>query len=385
MPGPRTMLLQMDTGQERTLDAVARLAGGIAHDLNNALLPLRAYGEIALKRMQRGEPASDEVEEMLAAADRASALTRQLLAFSGRQMLRPEVVDLNQLVTALGPPLDDVAIRIMPTPVRVLADPTLLEHVLVNLVENARAATNAGGTVTVVVSANVEARVAELTVCDTGPGMDADTASHLFEPFFARGGSDVGLGLAAAHGIVTQSGGTIEVETAPGEGALFTVRLPLLEAESDPLPDERPSADADGTCVLLVEDDDAVRRSVERMLAAEGYCVVTAAGGEEAIAIADDLRPDLVVTDVAMPGLNGRETAERILEIHPGVPVVFMSGYTDDAALRRGVGDGATPFLQKPFGVGDLVRALDEALCQAARASRTRRTAAASSAASNGF
>jgi two-component system, cell cycle sensor histidine kinase and response regulator CckA len=384
----------METGQERTLDAVARLAGGIAHDLNNALLPLRAYGEIALKRMERGEPAADEVEEMLAAAERASSLTRQLLAFSGRQVLRPDIVDLNDLVTALEPELgsllgDDLAIRVVRygTPVRVLADRTLLEHVLVNLVQNARAATSVGGTVTVAVSANARTQQAELTVCDTGRGMDADTAAHLFEPFFTRGeGAGNGLGLAAAHGIVTQSGGTIDVETAPGEGAVFAIRLPLFESETaDRQPDEHPPAEADGAVVLLVEDDVTVRASVERMLSADGYGVVAAAGGEEAIAIAADFRPDVVLTDVAMPGLNGRETAERIREIRPGVPVVFMSGYTDDLVLRRGIGDGATPFLQKPFGAGDLARAIDRALCQATRASSTRRTTSVSSAEPNGF
>ncbi|MGH2934682.1 MAG: response regulator [Gaiellaceae bacterium] len=384
----------MDSQQERTLDAVARLAGGIAHDLNNALLPLRAYGEIALKRMERGEPAAGEVEEMLAAAERASSLTRQLLAFSGRQVLRPEVVDLNDLVAALEPevgsPLgDDLAIRVVPSgnPVRVLADRTLLEHVLVNLVENARAATSVGGMVTVAVSANATTQQAELTVCDTGRGMDADTAAHLFEPFFIRGeGAGDGLGLAAAHGIVTQSGGTIDVETAPGEGAVFAIRLPLFEAETaDRQRDEHPPGDAGGAVVLLVEDDVTVRTSVERMLSADGYGVVAAGGGEEAIAIAADLRPDVVLTDVAMPGLNGRETAERIREIRPGVPVVFMSGYTDDAVLRRGIGDGATPFLQKPFGTDDLARAIDGALSQAARASSARRTAAASSAEPKGF
>jgi len=359
----------METGHERTLEAVARLAGGIAHDLNNALLPLRAYGEIALKRIERGEDASEEVRDMLAASDRASGLTRRLLAFSGKQVLRPEVVDLNDLVCGLEPELkklagDDIAVVTVlhSEPVRVLADRSLLDHVLVNLATNARAAMSEGGTMTVAVSADRSPLGAELSVCDTGHGMDDATAAHIFEPFFTTEGGGRGLGLASAHGIVKQSGGTIDVESAPGQGTAFVIRLPLADTERQVAPPERATGTAPGIVVLLVEDDDAVRRSVERMLAADGYNVVVAADGEEAIRLARKVRMDLVLTDVAMRGLNGRETAERILESEPGVPVIFMSGYTDDAVLRRGVGDRVTPFLQKPFGAAELSRAIEDAL-----------------------
>jgi two-component system cell cycle sensor histidine kinase/response regulator CckA len=364
----------MDNEHERTLEAVARLAGGIAHDLNNALLPLRAYGEIALRKIGRGEDAAEEVQEMLAAADRASGLTRQLLAFSGTHVLRPDMVDLNDLVSGIEPELasvvgDDVTIvtALHGEPVRVLADRGLLEHVLVNLAINAGAAmTPGGGTMTVGVSADRTPLGAELTVCDTGRGMDAETAAHVFEPFFTAGGEGRGrgLGLASAHGIVKQSGGTIAVESAPGAGTAFIIRLPLLVEDAEVVQPREPrtKGPATGALVLLVEDDDAVRRSIERMLAADGYDVVTAANGEEAIQLAKDMRMDLVLTDVAMRGLNGRETAERIRQTDPDVPVLFMSGYTDDAVLRRGIGDRVTPFLQKPFGADDLARAIGDAL-----------------------
>ncbi len=360
----------MDTGYDRTLEAVARLAGGIAHDLNNALLPLRAYGEIAIKKMARGEDAQEEVAEMLAASSRASALTRQLLAFSGRQVVRPEVVDLTELVAGLEPEIAEVVgpgiavVQKLPAePVCVLADRSLLSHVLVNLAANAREAMSDAGTLTIAVAADRSPLGAELTVCDTGRGMDAETAAHVFEPFFTEGGGR-GLGLASAHGIVKQSGGTISVESAVGSGSAFVIRLPLA-ADADRRDDRtggRPAASAPGTVVLLVEDDAAVRTSIERMLSADGYSVVAAADGEEAVGLARSVHMDLVLTDVAMRGLNGRQTAERIRSTHPDVPILFMSGYTDDAVLRRGVGDHELPFLQKPFGADDLARAIRDVL-----------------------
>jgi two-component system, cell cycle sensor histidine kinase and response regulator CckA len=364
----------MDTGHERTLEAVARLAGGIAHDLNNALLPLRAYGEIALRKIGRGEDAAEEIQEMLEAAERASTLTRQLAAFSGTHVLRPDMVDLNELVADVESELasavgDDVTIvtSLHREPVRVLADRGLLELVLVNLTLNAGAAMEpGGGTVTIAVAADRSPLGAELTVCDTGRGMDAETAAHVFEPFFTAGGESRGrgLGLASAHGIVKQSGGTIAVESSPGAGTAFIIRLPQLVEDVEDVEPIAPRKDctATGAVVLLVEDDDAVRRSIERMLAADGYDVVTAANGEEAIRVAKNTRMDLILTDVAMRGLNGRETAERIRQTDPDVPVLFMSGYTDDAVLRRGIGDRVTPFLQKPFGAEDLARAVGDAL-----------------------
>lgn len=362
----------MDTGHERTLEAVARLAGGIAHDLNNALLPLRAYGELALRKIERGENAREEVEEMLAAGNRATALTRQLLAFSGRQVLRPEILDLNALVRGLEPELDalvgddiEIVTALHAGPVDVLADHGLLDHVLVNLVLNARAAMPDGGTLTIAVSTDRSPLGAELTVCDTGRGMDAETTAHLFEPFFTGGGEGMGLGLASAHGIVRQTGGTISVESAPGAGTAVVIRLPLAREEhrDEPMAGRLEPATPSAT-VLLVEDDATVRTSIERMLTTNGYSVLTAADGAEAVTIARTASMDVVLTDVAMSGLNGRETADRIRLTKPDVPIVFMSGYTDDAVLRRGVGDRELLFLQKPFGADELSRAIDDAICR---------------------
>ncbi len=359
----------MDTGHERTLEAVARLAGGIAHDLNNALLPLRAYGEIALKKIERGEDAREEVAEMLTASSRASALTRQLLAFSGRQVVRPEVLDLNELVAGLAQEIAEVVgqgIALVQSlhaePVCVLADRSLLAHVLVNLAANAREAMSDAGTLTIAVAADHSPLGAELTVCDTGRGMDAETAAHIFEPFFTDGGGR-GLGLASAHGIVKQSGGTISVESAVGSGSAFVIRLPLAaEVERGEDRTSTPAATASGTVVLLVEDDEPCGRrssACSRRTATASSPPPTA---RRRSALARRVHMDLVLTDVAMRGLNGRETAERIRHTHPDVPILFMSGYTDDAVLRRGVGDRQTPFLQKPFGAEDLACAIRDAL-----------------------
>ena len=361
----------METGHERTLEAVARLAGGIAHDLNNALLPLRAYGELALKKIGRGADAREEVEEMLAAAGKAAAVTRQLLAFSGRQVLRPELLDLNALVRGIEPELRELVgegIEVVTTlhaaPVRVLADRALLDQVVLNLVLNARAAMQEteGGTLAIEVSGDDSALGAELRVTDTGHGMDAETAAHVFEPFFSSSERSRGLGLAAAHGIVTQSGGTISVESAVDIGTAVVIRLPHADAERrDEAQEDEPEATT-GATVLLVEDDVVVRQSVERMLASSGYAVVAASGGEEAVRLARATTFDVVLTDVAMRGMNGRETAEEIRKSKPHVPVVFMSGYTDDAVLRQGVGDRELRFLQKPFGLSELTGALDDAI-----------------------
>jgi two-component system, cell cycle sensor histidine kinase and response regulator CckA len=329
-----------------TPEAVARLAGGVAHDLNNALLPLRAYGEIAQRMTARGEDPSAEIGEMLAAADRATALMRELLAFAGEVVHRPELVDLNELVAASTA---GAAVSIHPEPVLVLADRALLESVLATLAGIAQGVTE--------LRVSCAAPAARLVVHSAALELDDETRAHLFEPFVVGG-----LALAGAQGIVTQSGGTTAVESAPGGGTAFVIELPLASGEGRAQPEPLRAMEAASLVVLLVEDDDAVRSSIERMLASDGYTVVTAANGEDAVLLAGEVRADLVLTDVAMRGLNGRETAERILETQPALPVLFMSGYTDDAALRRSVGDRVTPFLQKPFGAEDLTRAIADVL-----------------------
>lgn len=336
---------------DRTLEEVARLAGGIAHDLNNALLPLRAYGEIAQRMIARGEDATGEVGEMIAAADRATALTRELLTYAGKVVHRPELLDLNGLVAGSTV---DAAVSLHPEPVPVLADRGLLESVLATLVGTAGDAaaievTSAGPAARLVVRCALE--------------LDDETRAHIFEPFAVGG-----LGLASAHAIVEQTGGTIGLD-----GTAFVVELPLATGGEHAEPELLPTKDTECLVVLLVEDDAAVRAALQRMLASNGYSVLTAADGEAAIRLASEVHTDLVLTDVAMPGLNGRETAERIRETHPDMPVLFMSGYTDDAVLRRGLGDRVTPFLQKPFGAEDLARAIDDAMSSGNVEHRTHR------------
>jgi two-component system, cell cycle sensor histidine kinase and response regulator CckA len=348
-------------GIDRTLDAVARLAGGIAHDLNNALLPLLAYGEIALEKLTADEDVRREIEEMLAAAGRATGLTRQLLSFSGKRALREEVLDLDDLVARVGVSTE---LRRHHEPVLVVGDRELLQHALLELIVNARAAMPDGG------SLLLETTVADGRACvvvsDTGHGMDALQTAHVFEPFFSErpDGDGWGLGLAAAYGIVKQSGGSMAVKSAVGGGTTFLIELPLfVGAESDDqAADERREGFREGKAVLLVDDDAMVRTSVARMLTSSGYDVFSAGDGAEAIGVARNVPVDIVVTDVSMRGLDGRETADRIRRIRPRIPVLFISGCADEETLRLGSAEGSTTFLQKPFGPLELALAVSEAM-----------------------
>ena len=370
---------QLRTAQK--MEAVGQLAGGIAHDFNNLLLALRGYGEVALRALARGEDAQEEVEEMLASAERAAALTRQLLAFSRRQILQPQVVDLNSVISELEKLLarligEDVEVTTVPAPepTCVYADHGQLEQVIANLALNARDAMPDGGTLTIEVAAvDVGAgghlplepgRYAVLSVSDTGCGMDPETAAQIFEPFFTtKDGLGTGLGLSTVHGIVQQSGGHVYVYSEPGVGTTFKIYLSLVEDSPRPKPIPQPAPEGAGETILLVEDDAAVRTFVRQMLLEQGYNVLTAEGGEEAIELAGAQEGiDLVLTDVVMRGLNGRETVERLRETEPDIAVLYMSGYTDDAVLRRGVIERGTAFLQKPFGSDDLARKVRQVL-----------------------
>jgi signal transduction histidine kinase len=367
--------------QAQKMEAVGQLAGGIAHDFNNLLLALRGYGELALRALARGEDAREEVEEMLRASDRAAALTKQLLAFSRRQVLQPQVVDLNCVVADIEKLLvrligEDVDIESVASagPAFVHADRGQLEQVLTNLALNARDAMQDGGKLTIEVCVKAidehhplaigPGRYAVLAVSDTGDGMDAETASQIFEPFFTTKELGTGLGLSTVHGIVKQSGGRVWVYSEPGHGTTFKIYLPLVEEtpHMDQL-DEPAVRDGNGETILLVEDDAEVRSFVSRMLLDAGYNVFTASSGHQALLLARERpRIDLLVTDVVMPGASGRETAERLRELQPDTAVLYMSGYTDDVVLRRGVLQRDTAFLQKPFGSVDLARKVREVL-----------------------
>jgi two-component system, cell cycle sensor histidine kinase and response regulator CckA len=346
--------------QTEKLEAIGKLAGGIAHDFNNLLVALRGYGEFALARLERGDDGAEEdVREMLAAADRAAALTSQLLAFGRRQVLQPEVLDLQDVVVDMSSLLrrvlgEDVElVTVLPgSPVRVEADRGRLEQVVTNLAVNARDAMPHGGTLTI--ELGVDGPYALLAVADTGTGIAPDVEPHIFEPFFTtKGNAGNGFGLATAHGIVLQSGGTIAVETAPGCGTTFRISLPLSSAAPSLPPPAPAGCPVNGSeTILVVEDDDTVRTVVSAMLASHGYRVVAVDDGVKALERFDTYEEpiSLVVSDLVMRGLDGRETTERIRAVAPDIRVLYMSGYTDDAVVQSGAAfDPGTGFIQKPF------------------------------------
>jgi two-component system cell cycle sensor histidine kinase/response regulator CckA len=371
--------LELRLHQSEKLEAVGRLAGGVAHDFNNLLLAIRGYGELALGRLARGDAsASEHISASLVAADRAAALTKQLLAFARQQVLNPEVLDLNEVVEETAGLLErllgehvELATAAFEQPVVVRADRGQVQQVLVNLAVNARDAMPDGGKLTIHVDQDEASRRAVMTVSDEGSGIAADTAEHMFEPFFTtKGEYGTGLGLATVHGIVTQSGGEVAVDTRLGHGTTFTVFLPLCDErpmEAEPA-DARP---ANGTeTVLLVEDDPTVQLVVSTMLETYGYDVLTAGGGEEAIAqfAACGVEIPLVVSDLVMRGLDGQQTLERIRKIQPATKGLFMSGYTDGLLLRSDALDDQTGFIQKPFSGDDLAHRIRELLDDGAEA-----------------
>jgi two-component system, cell cycle sensor histidine kinase and response regulator CckA len=353
--------LELRLHQSEKLEAVGRLAGGVAHDFNNLLVVIRGYGDLALSRLARGDAGAGEyITASLVAADRAAGLTKQLLAFARRQVLNPEVLDLNEIVEETNGLLerligDQVELEtiVYGRPVVVKADKGQLQQVLMNLAVNGRDAMPRGGKLTVCVAVDEPNASALLTVTDEGSGIAGETAEHIFEPFFTTKGEDgTGLGLATVHGIVTQSGGEIALDTKLGCGTTFTVSLPLCSqtiAVAKPM--ETRGAPTGTEAVLLVEDDPMVQLVVSTMLETYGYDVVTAGGGEEAIATfaASELEIALVVSDLMMRGLDGQQTVDRIRELAPTTRGLFMSGYTDGLILRGDALDERTGFIQKPF------------------------------------
>ena len=369
--------LESQFRQSQKMEAVGLLAGGIAHDFNNLLTAIGGYAELLLERLDAGDPRREQAEAVKRAGLRAAALTRQLLAFSRRQVLQPRVVDLNELVGDMEPLLrrvvgEDVEIVVKRAPglgaVRV--DASQVEQVLMNLVVNARDAMPDGGRLTirtenVVIDAG--SHVA-LGVSDTGVGMDEAVRSRIFEPFFTTKplGKGTGLGLSTAYGIVEQSGGHIEVESTVGSGTTFRVLLPLCQEswipEGPTVGESRKPAAA--ATLLLVEDEPTVRELAYEILAADGYDVITAADGREALEAArrhaDRIR--LVITDIVMPQMGGLELVEGLAGVIPEAPVLFMSGYSESAVRgepRFALGAG---FLQKPFTPSELLRHAREAL-----------------------
>jgi two-component system cell cycle sensor histidine kinase/response regulator CckA len=367
--------LQEQLVRLQKMEAIGRLAGGLAHDFNNLLTVIGGYSDLLVSDLDAGNPLHRHAAAINNAAARATALTRQLLAFSRKQMLQLKVLDLNAVVTTMEPMLrrligEDImlVVGLAPALGRVKADPGQLEQVLLNLVVNARDAMPQGGTLTIETT-NVAGdelvghrhasvppgSYVRLAVHDTGMGMDAATRSRLFEPFFTTKapGQGTGLGLSTVYGIITQSEGHIEVDSEPAQGATFTIYLPRAEEAIEAGQRDRARAETlrGRETVLVVEDEASVRSIARTMLELHGYRVLEAGSGEEALRICE--RPEgpvqLLLTDVVMPGMSGPEVAQRLIRLHPEMKVLYMSGYTDDAILRHGVTELSTAFVQKPF------------------------------------
>ncbi len=376
--------------QSQKMDAVGRLAGGIAHDFNNLLTVIRLNTEIIIEGLDANDPRADDVKQIRSAADRASVLTRQLLAFSRKQILQPRVLDMNSVVGNLEPMLrrligEDITISSASTARGyVVADPGQLEQVLVNLVVNARDAMPEGGRISIETQ-NVEldenyssehspvipGRYIMLAVGDTGVGMDRDTKEHAFDPFFTtkEAGKGTGLGLATVYGIVKQSGGYVWIYSERGLGSTIKLYLPEVSAAAAFTSAVETSAGTKqasrgSETILLVEDEDAVRSLTCRILERQGYRVLPAQHGRDAMDIAtrEEGRIDLVLTDIVMPGLNGRGLVERLSGIRPSIKSLYMSGYTDDDIVRRGFVEPSKAFLQKPFTSDALIQTVRKVL-----------------------
>jgi PAS domain S-box-containing protein len=379
-------LERMRQGQK--MEAIGQLAGGVAHDFNNLLTVILSAAELGLDGAPAEGSLREEFEEIRGAGLRAQALTRQLLAFSRRQVLQPQVLDLNEKVRDLERLLgrvlgEEVEVRthLAPDVRNVLMDPNQLEQVILNLAVNGRDAMPGGGTLSIE-TANVAldadylenhagASLGEqvmLAISDTGVGMDAVTLSRVFEPFFTtkERGKGTGLGLSTVYGIVKQSGGSIWAYSEPGQGTTFKVYLPRApqgSGEQRQAPEGARLRARAGESLLVVEDDDQVRRAATRLLKVLGYGVTAATGLDEALRLVEGgLRFDVLLTDVVMPGGNGVEVARRLLARAPSIGVVFMSGYTDDAIAQHGVLSSGSLFLEKPFTQDSLGRMVRKAM-----------------------
>lgn len=384
--------LEQQLRQAQKMEAIGRLAGGIAHDFNNLLMVISGYSEFLLDRLGPDQALRGPAKEISSAADRATSLTRQLLAFSRKQMLTPKVIDLNAVVTEnlkmltrlIGEDIDLVMIPgIELGPVK--ADPGQIEQVILNLAVNARDAMPQGGRLTIETSnvtlddsyARLHAPVQPgdytmLVITDTGVGMDAETQSRIFEPFFTtKGTKGTGLGLSTVYGIVKQSGGYIWVYSEPGKGTSFKVYLPHVTAEEvaaveQPAAPPPAPADINRETILVVEDEVNLRRLTRQFLENQGYTVLEAADGAAAvqICVAHQGIIHLLLTDVIMPGMNGRELAHRVSEIRPNMKVLYMSGYTENAIGHNGTLDAGITLLQKPFTLHALKAKVREVLDQ---------------------
>jgi two-component system cell cycle sensor histidine kinase/response regulator CckA len=350
------------------LEAVGRLAGGVAHDFNNLLMVITGYSHMLLDAMHSSDPARQDLEQVVKASERATDLTRQLLAFSRRQGVRASLVNVNALVKEMERMLrrvlgDGIAlvIRLAPELKSVRADPGQIEQVILNMVVNARDAMSSGGQL-VIETRNVGLPPGDrvtISISDTGIGMDSEVLSRVFEPFFTTKEHGTGLGLATSYGIIKENGGDLRVDSTPGKGTTFYIDLPVTDEPSQELESAAEKRAPRGTeTVLLVEDEDPVRRVVETMLKRHGYQVIASASPKDAVAAAEQHRGKihLLITDMMLPGMSGRKMAECITEQRPEMKVLYVSGYGDAKAQSD------VPFLQKPFSTEELATKIREVL-----------------------
>jgi two-component system, cell cycle sensor histidine kinase and response regulator CckA len=369
--------------QSQKMEAIGQLAGGIAHDFNNLLTAIGGFSDLGMSRLAENDPVRHDLEQIQRATDRAAGLTRRLLAFSRKQVLLPTVVDINAIVAEMEKLFrrligEDIALKTsLPRGLgHIKADRGQIEQVIMNLVVNARDAMPNGGSLTITTEAvqlqGDDARstfalpggpYVMLTISDTGIGMNEQTMLRIFEPFFTtkETGKGTGLGLSTVYGIIEQSGGSILVSSEVGRGTTFKVYLPQVAGE--PQLERRSIATEafSGTeTILLVEDDEMVRNLAVRVLTANNYRVFEASNPREALQLGERLSETIhiVIADMVMPEMNGRELADRLLEIRPGLNVLFMSGYSDKAIVKQQVLDERTPFLQKPFAPNALLKSV---------------------------
>jgi signal transduction histidine kinase len=379
--------LEQQYQQAQKMEAIGRLAGGVAHDFNNLLTVILGFCELLLAGLNPDDPRQADITEIQKAGARAAGLTRQLLAFSRKEIIQPTVLDLNVIVADIRTMLarligEDVTIVLglgtALAPVK--ADRGQVEQVVLNLAVNARDAMPKGGTLTIeTASVELDEHVAQthpevkpgpyivLTISDTGTGMTPEVQARLFEPFFTTKdlGKGTGLGLATVYGIVTRSGGIVTVNSEVGRGTSFMVYLPRAD-DAEPVVAAPTTIDrgrAGGQTVLVVEDADGLRELTKRLLEKQGYTVLLAANADEALRLFDEYPSiDLLLTDVVMPGASGPELVKQLVDRRPTLKVIYMSGYTDDAIVHHGVLDPGIVFLHKPFSSESLGQRMREAL-----------------------